>query len=402
MNAPRSMLVADRAIGAGPESMAEHRARFGDLPRGGPHVIDALDAAQLRGRGGAGFPVGAKWRTVAGQRGPAVVLVNGAEGEPLSRKDHALMVTRPHLVIDGAEVAAQSVGADHIVFYVGARLRDARSALQSALSERGVSSTVRFVEAPQRYVAGEESAAVHAVNQGLALPTSKPPRPFLRGVAGRPTLVQNVESLAHAALVSRGRNSDTVLVTLSGHGGPATVVEAPCGSSLESVVHAAGSALDGTEAVLLGGFFGTWLPVDEARRLVLDVATLQHRSLGAGVLALLPAQQCGLVVTAQLAAYLAGESARQCGPCVFGLAAIAAALQRIAACHPEPHDLTRVRSWAAEVRGRGACRHPDGFAALVLSALRVFEHEVERHMGARRCTRGGAPHGDSLWTRSAA
>src|SRR2546429_3946043 len=176
------------------------------------HLIGELESANLLGRGGAAFPVGRKWRAVAERAsGRAVVLANGAEGEPLSLKDRTLMATRPHLVIDGALLAAEAVGAPDIIIYVGAGPRAAEAAIRGALAERSnqLRSRVRMMSAPDGYVAGEESAAVHFINAGDARPTTTPPRPFERGVDGRPTLVQNVESLAMAAQIARGIDANT-------------------------------------------------------------------------------------------------------------------------------------------------------------------------------------------------
>ncbi|MDQ6712210.1 MAG: proton-conducting membrane transporter, partial [Candidatus Dormibacteraeota bacterium] len=194
-------------LASGAESLAEHQQRLGPLPAiPSGELIAELEASSLLGRGGAGFPVGRKWRTVAERSsGGAVVLANGAEGEPMSHKDRSLMAARPHLVIDGALLAAGAVGARDIIFYVGGEHRAAEAALRHALAERSadIRLQARIVTAPSGYVSGEESAAVHFVNAGDARPTSTPPRPFERGVGGRPTLVQNVESLALAALISR-------------------------------------------------------------------------------------------------------------------------------------------------------------------------------------------------------
>jgi NADH:ubiquinone oxidoreductase subunit F (NADH-binding) len=121
------------------------------------------------------------------------------------------------------------------------------------------------------------------------------------------------------------------------------------------------------------------------------------RSLGSGVIGLLDEHQCGVRVTAQIATYLGEQSSQQCGPCVFGLRAIADALQRIAAGRPLPHDLARLRTWATEVRGRGACRHPDGAAGFVLSALDVFEAEFARH-SRLGCASPASSPGADRWT----
>src|SRR5207253_1860814 len=190
------------------------------LPNVGSGFIDALERAGLAGRGGAGFPTAVKWRAVAQRsRGDAVIVVNGAEGEPQSKKDRVLMSARPHLILDGAFLAARVLRAGRIVLYVGERHDAARNAMLRALAQRAEPERrmVTVSAAPSRYVAGAETAAIHLINEGVATPTTAPPYPFERGVGGAPTLVQNVETLAHVALIARtGDAPNTVLVTLAG------------------------------------------------------------------------------------------------------------------------------------------------------------------------------------------
>jgi len=178
-------LLAGPPAAAGTESWPDHRARLGGRPDGpsARDTIPALEASGLLGRGGAGFPVGRKWRSVAERaaetRARPVVLVNGAEGEPLSSKDRTLLRLRPHLVLDGALIAADAVGADRIELYIGSEHRDARLALRRAITERSdIRLPLRIVDAPATYVAGEESAAVHFVNEGDARPTTTPRADF--------------------------------------------------------------------------------------------------------------------------------------------------------------------------------------------------------------------------------
>jgi NADH:ubiquinone oxidoreductase subunit F (NADH-binding) len=388
-------------LAPGAETLAAHQQRLGPLPTLPPgELIAELEASGLLGRGGAGFPVGRKWRTVAdGSSAGAVVLANGAEGEPLSHKDRSLMAARPHLVIDGALLAARAVGAGDIIFYVGGEHAAAGAALRNALAERraDVRGRVRIVAAPAGYVSGEESAAVHFVNAGDARPTTTPPRPFERGVGGRPTLVQNVESLALAALITRrghawyqglghGRARGIGLLSVSGAVKHAGVHEVELGSTLSDAAAAAGGLNGDVQAVLLGGYFGGWADLDEQWGLPLDAASMRARglALGCGVVHFLPAETCGVEATARLMTYLASQSARQCGPCVFGLAAIADATRRLAARSPQPGDLERILRWSGQLTGRGACHHPDGAAALLQSALQVFAGEFAAHQ-RRRC-----------------
>ena len=182
-------VLAGPPPGANAETLADHERRLGPRPTANG-LIPVLDASGLLGRGGAGFPVARKWATVAERgEGRAVVLANGAEGEPLSAKDRAIMTLRPHLVLDGAELAADAVGADRIIVYVGGQHRAAMTALERAIDERAAGGSrrlprvpIELIDAPPTYVAGEESAAVHYIEAGDARPTTVPPRPFDRGV----------------------------------------------------------------------------------------------------------------------------------------------------------------------------------------------------------------------------
>jgi NADH:ubiquinone oxidoreductase subunit F (NADH-binding) len=266
-----------------------------------------------------------------------------------------------------------------------------------------VRGRARIVKAPAGYVSGEESAAVHFVDAGDARPTTTPPRPFERGVGGRPTLVQNVESLALAALIARlghawyqglgdGRARGIGLLTVSGAVNHAGVHQVEFGSTLSDAGAAAGGLNGDVRAVLLGGYFGGWADLDEQWGLPLDAPSMRGRglALGCGVVHFLPAQTCGVEATARIMTYLASESARQCGPCVFGLAAIADATRRLAARSPQPDDLERIVRWSGQLTGRGACRHPDGAVALLQSALQVFADDFAAH-GRRRCLTVSAP-----------
>jgi len=385
-------------IGPGTESLATHRQRLGPLPAlPSGELIAELESSGLLGRGGAGFPVGRKWRTVAERSsGRAVVLANGAEGEPLSHKDRSLMAARPHLVIDGALLAARAVGADDIIFYIGVEHRGAGAAMRHALVERqDIRGRATIVSAPAGYVSGEESAAVHFVNGGDARPTTTPPRPFDRGVHGRPTLVQNVETLALVALIARrghdwykdrGRRSGTGLITVSGVVNHAGVQEIDFGATLGDVAGVAGGFRDEAQAVLLGGYFGGWADVEDQWGLPLEPRSLRSRglALGCGVVHFLAAESCGVEATSRIVSYLASQSARQCGPCVFGLSAIAAATQRLATRSPHADDLDSIVRWSGQLTGRGACHHPDGAAGLLRSALELFADDFAQHQ-RRRC-----------------
>jgi len=371
-------------------------------------LIELVEAAGLRGRGGAGFPTARKLRAVAERRRP-LVLANGAEGEPISVKDKVLLAHVPHLVLDGAALAAAAVGADEITIGVGGGDGRAMAAVDAALRERGRRRAdrvaFRLCGVPDVFVAGEETALVNWLNGGPAKPTFTPPRPFERGLAGRPTLVQNVETLAHLALIGRfgadwfravGDMAEpgSALVTLRGAVRRPGVYEIPLGLPLRELVEWAGGSTAPLQAFLVGGYFGTWITVEEAGSVALLDGDLVRvgGSLGARAIFALPAAACGIVETARVARYLAGASAGQCGPCVHGLDAVAGALDRLAwggrARRGRAED-PRLTRWLDQIAGRGACRHPDGAVRLIQSGLRVFADEARRHA---RGSCGGAGH----------
>jgi len=393
--------------------LAEHLARYGPLPyRGGRGLlIDDVRAAGLTGRGGAAFPVHRKLTAVlraADGRRP-VVVANGAEGEPASAKDKSLLLLAPHLVLDGIQLAAEAVGADEAVLYVGTDERGS-TWLTSLISQRraaGVDlAAVRLIMAPPRFIAGQESALANRISGKPALPSFAPPRVYQRGVDGRPTLVQNVETLAHLSLIGRYGPSwfravgtadepGTAICTLRQADGRVDLTEAPLGSPLASLLDLRGGP--GCTAVLVGGYHGAWLPAATAAELTLSNADLKPHgaSVGAGVLAALPQDRCGLRETARVARYLALESAGQCGPCRNGLPRIAGALAELADLshpadapwrRPDPEIIADLRRWAGLVERRGACAHPDGTVRFVASALRVFGAEVGSHLRGR-CTK---------------
>jgi NADH:ubiquinone oxidoreductase subunit F (NADH-binding) len=391
---------------AAPVTHVEHLHRHGQLPAvvgetGRAAMLATIEHSGLVGRGGAGFPVGRKLRAVAAgaATGAPVVVANGCEGEPASRKDLWLLTRTPHLVLDGVEVAARVVGAReaHLAVHRGS---PGAGSLRRALAERGKTEafSVTVHELPPRYVASEETALVHWLNGAEAKPTFTPPRPFESGVGRRATLVNNVETLAHLALVAR-RGSEwfrsvgdatepgTLLLSVSGPPQVARVVEVPTGTSVGAALALAGADLAASNGVLVGGYFGTWLRPDVAATAPLTHQGMQAvgAALGAGVVAALPATVCGVVETARVATYLAAQSAGQCGPCVNGLPAIADALRLLARGPWDERLAPALDRWLSIVPGRGACRLPDGAARFVVSALTTFAHDVAEHRAGRPC-----------------
>jgi|tagenome__1003787_1003787.scaffolds.fasta_scaffold20964371_3 NADH:ubiquinone oxidoreductase subunit F (NADH-binding) len=372
--------------GPGP-SFAQHCAAHGPLPVVDLHTL--VEEAGLAGRGGAGFPTAAKLRSVAAAaaatRKAPVVVANGSEGEPAAAKDATLLALVPHLVLDGLALVAAALGASAAYLAADEALLPG---LATHLADRRDPVGVRLHPVAQVFLSGEESALCAALDGRPPLPRTKFPPVRERGVAGRPTLVLNVETLARLALVARGNDlaAAALLVTrrMEIAGTPwVDVVDVPLGSRIGDVLR-----LDDAQAVLIGGYAGTWVEASRAAGLRLDRSSLAPAgaSLGAGVLAALPADRCGLRETAGVVGYLAAQSAGQCGPCLNGLPRIAAALDVLARPAPAPSGLLRdVERWSGLLPGRGACSHPDATVRLVASALRVFSEELARH-GADRCS----------------
>jgi NADH:ubiquinone oxidoreductase subunit F (NADH-binding) len=380
-----------------------HLARYGRLPyRDHPGVLTReIEAAGLTGRGGAAFPVHRKLDAVLDaatrRRRTPVVIANGAESEPASEKDATLLWLSPHLVLDGLQLAAEAVGAGTAILAVhvsrsrdvGGRLREAIAARQAAGVDR---VAVELAPTPARFLSGQETALVSHLAGGPGIPVFMPPRITERGLRGAPTLVQNVESLAHLALIARhgprwfrsvgtGTEPGSMLATVRRGDGTPKITEVPLGIPLRDL---AGPHLP-EAAVLVGGYHGTWLSGRQVLELTLDNRGLAPvgAKVGAGVVITLPPRYCGLVETARVVRYLALESAGQCGPCLNGLPRIAAALAEIAAGRARPELVADLTRWSGLVAGRGACHHPDGTVRFVRSALQTFAAELDHHQRGR-------------------
>jgi NADH:ubiquinone oxidoreductase subunit F (NADH-binding) len=392
-------LLAGLEAGGKPMTLAEHARVHGELPHRRPHeLIDSIERSGLRGRGGADFPTATKLRAVAAGKRVSAVVVNASETEPASAKDRLLVSRLPHLVLDGAMLAAEAVGAPEVIVKVGESSAGSLQALEGAVVVRpNDPAPVRVVSAPEGYVAGEESAVIQYLNGGPELPLFVPPRPYERGYRRRPTLIQNPETLAQIALVARfgehwyrelGTPADpgSVLVTISGAVAAPGVYEMAFGTPMVDLLNAAGGSTERIRALLVGGYFGTWVGATQVLGLQLSREELRSVgcALGSGVLIVLGESSCGLHESARVIDYLAEQSAGQCGPCTYGLRAVA---DSVAALADGRHDGDRERlvRWASEIRGRGACHHPDGAVRFVLSALSVFSREIDEHHRGR-CT----------------
>jgi len=359
--------------------------------------LDDVERSGLLGRGGAGFPMATKLRSVRDHGihlgSGTVVVANGEEGEPASIKDRWLLRNRPHLILDGLRLATAVVGADRAYVYVS----DAESArsIEAALGELdaaalgGIDVVVTTVQ--PGYVAGEETAAVHVLNGGLAKPTDKPPRPFQEGVDGLPTLVSNVETLANLPYIqqhgpaefrSQGtpQSPGTLLVTITGAGRPPGLYEVAHGSALTELIALHGVSPDEVQGALMGGYFAGLLNRD-VLGLTVDHETIRAAGsgLGCGAISVIT-DECAVAVAASVLAYFDRENAGQCGSCFNGTAAMAAVAGALRDGVATDEDLARLRRWSVVLRGRGACATLDAATNIAASLLDNFPDLVRSHL----------------------
>ncbi|MBB5140099.1 NADH:ubiquinone oxidoreductase subunit F (NADH-binding)/ferredoxin [Thermocatellispora tengchongensis] len=376
-----------------------HREFHPEPPRHTVEEIVAMaEAVDLRGRGGAAFPFARKFSAVVAaarrKNAEVVVVVNGTEGEPASTKDKMLLLRKPHLIIDGALIAADALNAVEVVIGV-AEGHMAQNSIIAAVEERKLDGYVRVVGLPERFVTGEGGSVVNGIMGREAVPRGRGGRTSDSGVRSLPTLLSNAETYSQLAILSQygpdgyaeaGAPDEpgTVLLTIGGSAMRPAVVETPTGVPLATVLDICGAVVG--DGVLVGGYHGRWLtPVDAAsvpvsRKSLADVGGV----LGAGIIVPLGGETCPLGETVRVTSYLAAQSAGQCGPCRLGLPDVAYLLKDLSDGNG---SIEAVRWAAVGTRGRGACSHPDGTSRFVLSALDTFKDDISQHLMNGTCGR---------------
>ncbi len=359
-------------------------------------LIGLADRIELRGRGGAGFPFARKLRAVLDscrrQDLPPVIVVNATEGEPPSWKDKAIVTRGPHLILDGAALAAAALDAEEIVIGI-ADDGIGQASLSAALAERRMPVPTRIVTVPPRFISGEGGALVRGINGEAHIPPGRKVRSSDNGVMGLPTLLSNAETFSQLAIAARlgpweynavgiPEEPGTVMLTVGGSATAPAVVECPTGTPLSDILAMCGA--DVGPGVLVGGYHGKWISAEAAREVTVSRKGFAQvgGTLGAGIVIPIGSQTCPLGEVAQVVQYLAGESAGQCGPCRLGLPDLARAVTLVAL---GGSALENVRTAAGVVKGRGACSHPDGTSRFALSALEVFARDIEAHATGEGC-----------------
>jgi len=383
--------------------LVAHRSLFGRLPRlSDTDLISMTRQVGLCGRGGAAFPAARKLEAVVESarraRRPPIVVVNATEGEPGSFKDQMLLIRSPYLVLSGAALVAEALGAREIVVGVAGN-ELANSSLDAALEAApALRKQVSVVQVPERFISGESGALIRAINGKAPVPPGRKTLATTSGVDGLPTLLSNAETFAQLAVlallgpeqyaaVGMPEEPGSVLLSVSGSAARPAVVEVPTGVPLGTVLDLCQAPAG--DGVLVGGYHGMWLPAESAYTVPVSRAGLEAAggTLGAGVVLPLGDGTCPLGEVSRIASYLAGESSGQCGPCKLGLPSIAQALAALIDGSGGIEALDAARRSAVAVPGRGACAHPDGTSRFVLSALQVFEEDLAAHVFHSSCGR---------------
>ncbi len=351
-------------------------------------VLTALDGAQLRGKGGAGFPTGRKWRTVAAQPGPRLMAVNADEGEPGTFKDHYHLRSDPHRFLEGMLIAAEVVGISAIYIYLRDEYPDLRAMLNAEIAKLPPGGPpIHLRRGAGAYICGEESAMIESIEGKRGLPRNKPPFVFQRGLFGRPTLVNNVETLLWVRDIvergpewwrAQGRNGSTGMISfsVSGRVRHPGVKLAPAGITLRQLVDefCGGMAPGHTlRAYLPGGASGGILPASLAD-VPMDYGTLEQYGcfIGSAAVVVLSDQDDLRAAALNLMQFFRHESCGQCTPCRVGTAKAAELMAQ-----PE-WDVDLLDELSAVMRDASICGLGQAAPNPWLSLLRHFPEEFAR------------------------
>jgi bidirectional [NiFe] hydrogenase diaphorase subunit len=373
-----------------------------------PAEVRALiDRSGLRGRGGAGFPTGVKWERVAGETGtPKLVVANGDEGDPGAFMDRTVMESDPHRLLEGLAIAAYAVGADRGVLFVRAEYPQAVAQLRRAIRQAeshgllgasiggsGVGVTVKLRVGAGAYVCGEETALMAAVEGRRGTPRTRPPYPARSGLWGKPTLINNVETLAAVPAIlamgaeayralGSGRSRGTKVFSLSGAVRHTGLVEVPMGTSLRTVVEElGGGSLPGRriKAVQTGGPGGGFVP-EHLLDTPIDYEALVDlgTAMGSGGLVVIGDDVAIPELVAHGLRFCAEESCGKCVPCRAGTVQLLTLLERLQAGGGDrgrEHTLFRLEELAAMVQACSLCGLGQGAPRPLLNSLRFFRSE---------------------------
>jgi NADH-quinone oxidoreductase subunit F len=378
-------------------------------------VITEIFAARLRGRGGAGFPVADKWRAARSAAGDRkIVVANLMAADPTSLGDRTLAEGNPHLILEGALIAAAAVGASEAILAVRRDWPMAIQRLKQAVTDADaahlagylmlgtdVSVQVSVWEGSGAYVAGEETALIHALQGDRGMPLIRPPYPTETGLWGVPTVIHNAETLAHVAWILRNGAAKfakvgpdgapgTKLVTIAGAVNMPGVAEVAMGTSLANIVKLAGGSTGTLKAAFVGGPGAGALTADELVGTGYDYAALGAAGahIGSGSVLITDATACMVATARFLLDYSAREACGKAVPCRIGTRRLVEALDRILAATPRPNDLVLLRELSMKVADTALCRLESLAPRPMLTTLDRFGDEYRAHAERGVCLAG--------------
>ena len=375
-------------------------------------VIDTVERAGLRGRGGAGFPTGAKWRTVCDQPGPTkYVVMNGDEGDPGAFMDRTLLEAFPHRVLEGIAIAAFAVGADEGYLYVRNEYPRAAQCIRTAIRQateagylgenilgQGFSLRLHVREGAGAFVCGEETGLMASIEGRRGAPRYRPPYPSERGLWGRPTSINNVETYATVPWIIRNgvdafraigteQSKGTKVFALAGSVRRGGLIEVPMGATIGQIVDGIGGGVpEGREfkAVQVGGPSGGCIPASmRDTRIDYEELTKKGAMMGSGGIVVLDNTACMVDVARYFLQFTQNESCGKCTFCRIGTRRMLEILDRIVEGQGRADDLEKLENLADHVRRTSLCGLGRSAPNPVLTTLRYFRDEYEAHLEGR-------------------
>jgi NADH-quinone oxidoreductase subunit F len=411
---PKQRIVLENCGVIDPLNIDDYLARDGyrALTMSPEEVIAAISDSGLRGRGGAGFPTGRKWALGRAQPGDVkYVICNGDEGDPGAFMDRLVLESDPHRVLEGLAIAAYAIGASEGYLYIRAEyplaVRHTRAAIRQA-EERGILGRLHLEvrEGAGAFVCGEETALIQSLEGKRGMPRLRPPYPVERGFRGRPTVINNVETLACVPWIIRHgagafaalgtKNSrGTKVFALAGKINRGGLIEVPMGITIREVVEDIGGGIRNGrafKAVQLGGPSGGCIPARLADTPIdYDALAATGAIMGSGGLVVLDDRDCMVDIARFFLKFTQAESCGKCTFCRIGTKRMLEILERLCEGKGRPDDLEKLETLADYV-GRGSlCGLGQTAPNPVLTTLRYFRDEYEAHLHERRCPAGRCP-----------
>jgi NADH:ubiquinone oxidoreductase subunit F (NADH-binding) len=413
-------ILFPHGVAEGREGLAEYRARGGyealvKAVKASPEeVIQIVSAAGLRGRGGAGFPTGKKWQfTREAPEQPRYLVLNGGEDEPGSKKDRVLLENLPHLVIEGVILAAYAISAPKAYLYINALYDAALKSINDALAEAkaarywgenildsGFSLDFEVVPAPHNYVAGEDTAVLEVIEGKKAWPRQKPPFPVTVGLLGKPTSVNNVETLANVAPIilngadwyrkfGTAESPGTMIFSLNDDVNRPGIYELPFGTPLRYLIEECGGGMQGgkkIKAIMPAAPSSAFLSPEQ-----MDTP-LDHNSmrdagsaLGCGVVRLVGEGECIVEEVLRISEFFTAESCGQCPACRMETSTLTLMLKKVQAGQGGTPMLEQFGKILAFNKGKGFCNLIAMPGPPIESAIKLFPADFEAHLTTGKC-----------------